>query len=416
MKTRLSTLLAVSALALFPATAQAQVNLRYAIWDQTQVPSFEKIISAFEAENPDITVDIEVTPGSRYWTKLQTEAGNGNMPDVFWLNPFNFPLYASEGIVVPVDDYAAASGFDVDAIPQAMRDIYTYDGKLYSLPNNRDAIVVWYNKALLKDAGVEEPAADWTWADFQEKAKALTNPDKEVWGTATALNLREDWVNTVHQAGGAIISEDQKTALWDTPEAKQGLKFWSDMASAGWSPDVRQLADSDAYSMFLSGRVAMIYAGSWMGITFADSELASAGNLGVAVLPKGPANNAASTSSLGNMISVTGEHQDEAYKFVEFLGSKTAADIYTQGGIALSAYPEFDQNFIDFFAGKFDAAPIAAQIANVFSIPRSFNSPVWMGELNGLVAPIFLGEVSLDDGLANINAMMQSALDQEPQQ
>jgi multiple sugar transport system substrate-binding protein len=274
--------------------------------------------------------------------------------------------------------------------------------------------VVWYNRALFEAAGVDEPQSGWTWDDFKAKAEALTDKDGGVWGTAAVLDFRQFWVNTIHQAGGSVISADQKTAQWDTPAAAAGVQYWADIAKAGWSPDVKQLADSDQFSMFLSGKLAMIYAGSWMGLTLEDSEMAKAGDLGVAVLPTGPENNAASTSSLGNVIAVTAEHPDEAYKFVEFLGSREAADIYTQGGIALSAYPEFDVNFVEHFAGKFDAAPITEQIANVFPIPRSFNSPVWMKELNPSLAPVMLGEMSVEDGLAKIQTLMQAALDEEP--
>jgi len=380
-----ATLLTSTALA---SIASAETTIRYAIWDQSQAPALQNIIDAYEAENPDIDVVLEVTPWGKYWPKLQTEAGNDNLPDVFWMNPFNFPLYATEGVILPIDDLVEASGFDAEAIPQIMRDIYTNDGQLYSLPNNRDAIIVWYNKAIFEAAGVEEPQEGWTWEDFQNIAAALTDAEKGVWGTAAYLNFRQVWINTIAQAGGAVLSDDAQTALWDTPEVATGVKFWADIAQAGSSPTVDQLSDTDQFSMFLSGKLGMLYAGSWMGVSFSGSDLAASGDLAIAQLPAGPNGNMASTSSLGNVIGATTDHLDEAYAFVEFLGGKTAADIYTQGGIALSAYPEFDSNFIAFYEGKFDAQPIADQIENVFGLPR-------------------------EEGLANLDAEMQTALDAE---
>ena len=62
------------------------VNLQYGIWDQEQQPAMEKIIAAFEKENPNITVKIQLTPCAQYWTKLQTAATGGSAPDVFWMN------------------------------------------------------------------------------------------------------------------------------------------------------------------------------------------------------------------------------------------------------------------------------------------------------------------------------------------
>ncbi|WP_158553259.1 MULTISPECIES: ABC transporter substrate-binding protein [Mesorhizobium] len=395
-----------------PAFA-ADVTLSYAMWDQSQQPTFRKIADAFEKKNPGIKIDIQITPFSKYWTKLQTEAANDALPDVFWMNPFNFPLYASQGMLQPIDEKATASGFDVSAIPQPMRAIYSYDGKLYSLPNNRDALVVWYNRKLFKDAGVAEPKDGWSWTDFQTAAKSLTKADAGIWGTAVSLDFRGNVLNSVYQAGGTILSEDRKRAQWNTKEAAEGVQYWVDIIKAGSSPTLEQLASTDANSMFLSGKVAMLQTGSWMGVTFADSKLAKDEDLAVITLPKGPKNGASSTSSLGNMISATAKHPEESYKFVEFLGSKEAADIYTRAGIALSAYPEFDKNFIDHFAKAFDAAPIARQIADTFPMPVSLNSSVWLKATSTALTGIFTGKESVEDGLKKLQTVMQEALDAE---
>ncbi|MET4783160.1 sugar ABC transporter substrate-binding protein [Glaciihabitans sp. UYNi722] len=392
------------------------VTINYAIWDQSQAPTFQKMISVFEKENPDIKVNLQVTASAQYMTKLQTEAGNNALPDVFWMNPFNFPLYASQGAIQPINDQVKKAGFDANAIPAAMRDIYTYEGKLYALPNNRDDIVVWYNKALFKAAGLSDPTAGWTWADYQKDAAALTDASKGVWGTAVPIDFRDLFVNTVHQAGGSILSADKKTAQWGTSAVQQGMQYWADMSTKGYSPSVDQLSSTDQNSLLLSGKVAMIYAGSWMGVTFKNSQLAKDGKLGVAVLPKGPKNDASSTSSLGNLIPAKAKHPDQSYKFVQFLGSKEAGDIYTEGGIAFSAYPSADKNFVNYFSSAFDAQPIADQLKNTFNLPVSLNSPVWQSDITANLAPVIKGSVSVSDGLKKMNTDMQGALDKEATQ
>ncbi|KAG1668214.1 hypothetical protein GQR58_017995 [Nymphon striatum] len=113
------------------------------------------------------------------------------------------------------------------------------------------------------------------------------------------------------------------------------------------------------------------------------------------------------------MISASTKNEDEAYKFVEYLGGKEAAAIYTSGGVALSAYPEFDKNFVEFFAEKFDAQPISDQINNVSGLPRSFNTPVWLKQMNPVMGKVFKGEVSVEDGVKMLKADMQKALDEE---
>ncbi len=86
------------------ASSNEKVTLTYGIWDKNQEPAMQQIVSAFEKQNPNITVNIELTPNADYWTKLQTAASAGTAPDVFWMNGPNFQLYASNGQLAPLDN------------------------------------------------------------------------------------------------------------------------------------------------------------------------------------------------------------------------------------------------------------------------------------------------------------------------
>lgn len=72
------------ALASVLAAASAQTTLTYAIWDNNQLPVHEEIVAAFEADNPDVNVEIQVVPWGNYWDKLQTAVAGGEAYDVFW--------------------------------------------------------------------------------------------------------------------------------------------------------------------------------------------------------------------------------------------------------------------------------------------------------------------------------------------
>lgn len=53
------------------------VTLTYSIWDAIQEPGMQAIADAFEEENPEIKVNVEVTPWEQYWTKLESSAQGG---------------------------------------------------------------------------------------------------------------------------------------------------------------------------------------------------------------------------------------------------------------------------------------------------------------------------------------------------
>ena len=69
---------------------------------------------------------------------------------------------------------AELSGVDIAAYEKALVDAYASDGKQYGLPESFSNVVLFYNKTLFDQAGVELPTADWTWADEQAAAQKLT--------------------------------------------------------------------------------------------------------------------------------------------------------------------------------------------------------------------------------------------------
>ena len=166
---------AIAALGLMGLTAcssapssNEKVSLTYGIWDKNQEPAMQQIISDFQKQNPNISVNIQLTPNADYWTKLQTAATAGTAPDVFWMNGPNFQLYASNGQLAP-NDLVKTSDY-----PKALVDLYSYQGKVYGAPKDFDTVGVWYNKKLFDAAGVAYPKAGWTWDDLKAAAKALT--------------------------------------------------------------------------------------------------------------------------------------------------------------------------------------------------------------------------------------------------
>ncbi len=116
------------------AMAQETVTLSYALWDAEQVPAMEQIIAEFKQEHPNIDVKIQVTPWSDYWTKLQTAATGGSAADVMWMTLAYFKLYASNGILLPLDEKIGADGVNMSDYVPAIAEAYKYDGVQFGIP------------------------------------------------------------------------------------------------------------------------------------------------------------------------------------------------------------------------------------------------------------------------------------------
>ena len=391
------------------AFAQDTVTLSYALWDSEQVPAMQQIIDEFKQTHPNIDVKIQVTPWDDYWTKLQTSATGGSAPDVFWMTLAYFKLYASNGILMPLDDKIAADGIDMSNYVPAIAEAYTYDGVQYGMPKDVNAFGLFYNKDLFTAAGVSFPDASWTWQDVIDAAQKLTDPSKGVYGIAAQEGDELAWYLTVPQAGGYVISEDGKSSGYDKPETIAGIQFWVDLVNKyKASPNLQQMTDTDALSMFTSGKVAMYYGGSWDPVAIADVPAAKAFT-DVAPLPKGPAGGKFYSNGLANSIYAKTAHPDEAWQFVSFLSSKRANEIQAESGTVIPAYNGQAGAYV---AGLpwMNAQSMIDQLPEALPFPVSENTPVWRRNATAEFAKAWTGEETVEAVANRVAAQMNEAL------
>jgi multiple sugar transport system substrate-binding protein len=358
----------------------AKVTLSYAIWDKNQVAAMQQLASAFTKENPNITVDVQLTPWETYWTKMKAAATGGAAPDVFWMNGPNFQLYATNGVLAPLDD------FDAGNYPKSLIDLYTVGGKRYGLPKDFDTVGLWYNKPLFDAAGVKYPDDTWTWETFKAAAAKLTDKAKGQFAIAANLSSAQEYqYNTIYQAGGYVISPDGKTSGYADPATVRGLKFWTDLIAAGQSPDLKTMTDTAPINLFESGKTAMYYGGSWDAAEFTANSYTKS-KVDVAVLPKG-VKQATIIHGLADVISAKTPHKAQAWKFVQYLGSKEAAEVEAKAGVIpafngtqqawVQAHPELHlQAFLDElnYAVPY---PVSRNTAAWNELETTFLTPAW---------------------------------------
>jgi ABC-type glycerol-3-phosphate transport system substrate-binding protein len=145
------------------------------------------------------------------WTKLKTSAEGQDLPDVFWINATNYPLYASNDQLLSLKDFAKDAGLPEDKYSKPAVDIYKWKGEQFAFSKDFDTVGLWYNKALFDKAVVEYPTADWTWEDVQAAAKKLTG--KGVYGIAAKLDPQAWYYNVVKQGGARSVARAPRRTL-----------------------------------------------------------------------------------------------------------------------------------------------------------------------------------------------------------
>jgi multiple sugar transport system substrate-binding protein len=387
-----------------------QVTLRYSLWDSNQVPAIEKIAAEFKKTHPNVTVQVQVTPADQYFTKLETSATGGSAPDVFWVNSDHFPKWAAGEILTPLDDYIKADNYDLTKIPDSLVNLYKFEDKHYALAKDFDTIGLWYNKQMFDAAGMKYPDETWDWKTLHEAARKLTNPAKGQWGIVAPEVDQEGFYNTIFQAGGYIISGDGKTSGFDKPETIEGLKFWTDLIQDKSSPTYAQMSDTPPISLFESGKVAMMYGGSWQAIEFSKNEFTK-DKVDVALLPKGK-QRATVIHGMGNAIYANTPHKQEAWEFLKFLVSKRGAEIQAESGAVISSY-EGTQDLWVKSTPKFHLQIFIDELAYSYPYPTSKNTQAWLEVQNKILGDAWLGKISAEQAGKQIAQKMNALLAEE---
>jgi multiple sugar transport system substrate-binding protein len=131
--------------------------------DPEELEAYREVITAFKDEEPDVHVQlVEASDRDDLLARLATSIAGGRPPDLFLLNYRFYGQFAAKGQLEPIEDRLSESdAFEEDDFyPQAL-DAFRFDGKLSCLPQNISSLVVYYNKALFRRAGLPLPSGDW---------------------------------------------------------------------------------------------------------------------------------------------------------------------------------------------------------------------------------------------------------------
>jgi len=388
------------------ASGGEAVTLRFALWDSNQAKGLRKMADEFEGANPGIKINMEVTGWSDYWTMLEASATGGSLPDVFWMHSNEIYRYASNGMLLDLTDRINASDkVDLSKFPEGLVKIYNFEGKQYAVPKDFDTIGLWYNKTLFDQANLKYPDESWTWDDLYNAAKVLTKDG--VYGFLAALHNQEGYYNFIYQNGGTVITEDKRSG-YDDPKTIEALEFYVNFVREGLSPQV--FGDAERADLIANGKVAMGLFGSWNLTGFTENEF-MAKNFDVAVLPK-KVKQASIYNGLGYAIAHNTKHPEEAWKFVEYLGSKEGQERQAELGIAISAY-EGAANLWVSSNPTFNIQKFVDMVQYGVIRPYSNTTIIWEDKVNEALKPAFTGDMSVEEAAKNAAKVMNESLAEE---
>ncbi|MCM8766336.1 MAG: sugar ABC transporter substrate-binding protein [Candidatus Omnitrophica bacterium] len=316
--------------------------IKVAFWGTPEeVEIIQSIIEPWQKEHPEIKVELEHTPFAGYVNKILTRVAGGAPPDVICVEANLFVSLWSKGIFLNLNPFLEKEeDFSVtDFFPEVVGR-FTVEGKIYGIPRDTAPFAcIYYNKKLFDAKGVSYPTDEWTWQDLLEKAKALTEYDKE--GRPICYGFYGwAWQNFVYSNGGALVDnvEKPRRCLLDTPESIEGLEFYVDLIHkyrVSPTPNALINLGMGVQMMFMTGRLAMFSSGIWETPILRK---AKDFDWDVVMFPKGPKGiRAFGTGGSAYGILKTTKYPEEAWKVVKALTDERAQTILADSGLAQPA-------------------------------------------------------------------------------
>ncbi len=282
-----------------------------------------KLKDQFEAANPNIKVEwnLLAEDSVQAFQKMDMAVMSGDPTDVVLLqNPNHYSKYVSGKLLAPLNDLAAEAGYDINKIYGGYAKKYEND-TYYWLPDSVTMNIVYYNKKIFDDAGVPYPTGKWTWDEYIETAKKLTDTSKGIYGSFMMLDWEYFNYMLANQKKTPAYKEDG-TSNFDDPAWGESLKFLHDLAAVHKIQPSRPefAAKKLQFDSFMSGKFAMQVLGTWFLGTAQDYEKYPRDwKIGVCAPPANPGGENILSAGGGFGLSKTATHPKEAFKFITYL-------------------------------------------------------------------------------------------------
>ena len=284
-------------------------------WGGDQVAQLEAQLEAYNASQDKIHITYAVQDGMEQ--KLLTAIASNEVPDVVLWDRFNTSVYAPKGAFTQLDDLVANDdSIDMSDFYEPAVDELTYDGKLYGIPLTVDTRILFYNKDMFEEAGVD-PESITDWDSLREAAIKLTIRENGKLVQA-GFSLKDTGLfnNWIVQAGGRMINNDTTppTTDFNTQAGLDVLAYWDQLQNVD---KVYDLGFEDGYGGdgFKAGKVAITFNGPWTLESYREADI----NFGVIGQPAGPSGNqSAMMGGFGLIIPNKAKNTEAAWEFIKW--------------------------------------------------------------------------------------------------
>lgn len=291
-----------------------------------QMQDIEQLSTHFEEET-GIDVEFVVLPENELRDRVTQDIATGSgQYDIVTIGTYETPIWASNGWLTNLDEYASDPDYDVDDLLGPVREALTYEDSLYAVPFYGESSFLMYRTDLFEAAGLTMPENP-TWDEVADLAAELNDPENDVAGIC--LRGLAGWgevlapLNTVINTFGGRWYDEEWNAQLTSPETVEAVQFYVDLVSQYGEPGAANAGFSECLTATSQGNAAM-----WLDATVGASVLEdpessdAAGNMGYVPAPVMETDSSGWLWAWSLAVPETSESKDAAWEFMSWATGK----------------------------------------------------------------------------------------------
>ncbi len=326
----------------------------------------DELVQLFNESQDEVFVDVQFQGAyAEVLQKLQAALIAGDVPDLVLLDSPFVALFAKDGVLVPLDDFAAdpEDGLDMSSFFEGLVMDGYYDDTLYALPMMRSTPLLYYNADMFAEAGLPDRVPE-TWDEFREFCDALTIvgddgiPVQQGVSFTMTLTTAHWYLQAAIYAYGGEVSDEEFNILLDSPEAIAAAQLWQDIVFE-YNTGKAGLDEGGSHGDFLNHRVGMVFGSTGsMGGLLERSDF----TLGAGMIPAQERRMVPVGGSVIAMTSTDEARQAAAWEFMRFVVSpESNARIVQQTGYLPTSEAALETETLQAYFEEFPERAIALE-------------------------------------------------------
>ena len=389
------------------AMAEGEVKTLKMLWfsDGIEGQVMQELIKEYEAEHPDIHVELMEVAYADYDNKIRTLLAAGEQPAL--ARTTNVTSYLD--YLVDMNEY----------MPEGFTDRFAdlsgkvWDGRLVAVPMEFAVVGCIYNKTAFEKAGVAVPQSPdevWTWEEFDAALKQVIASGACKYGLVVDKTTYR-FCSFLYEAGGSLLTEDLSASAFDSDATRRAVKYFYDMHKDGVIPTSVWLGAENPNNLFRSGQVACHIGGSWL-LTNYDKEISDF-EWGVTYLPKDVYRATISGSKHMAVYKNTGLEK-EACEFVEWFtryenfSRWCEPNFFINGVIAPEGTEETESKYAADFAVFSDSVATNASLSgewNLSAVPGLIST-----DMVEKLSAVLSDQMSVEDFVTEMDDLINEAI------